>query len=72
MVIATGKVRHGAIEVEVGELPEGATVTVLAAEGDETFELSAEDESKLLAAVEEADRGSFISAAELLAQIRRK
>jgi hypothetical protein len=71
MVIATGKVRHGAIEVEAGELPEGATVTVLAPEGDETFALGPEDQSKLLAAVHEADRGSFIPAAELLARIRR-
>jgi hypothetical protein len=71
MVIATGRVRRGAIEVEAGELPEGATVTVIASEGDETFVLGPEEESKLLVAVQEADRGFFISAAELLARIRR-
>ena len=52
-------------------LPEGATVTVLAPEGDETFELSPEEEVKLLAAIAEADRGETINAAQVLQQIRR-
>jgi hypothetical protein len=71
MVIATGTVRHGAIEIKAADLPEGATVTVLAAEGDETFDLSTEQEAKLLSAVAEADRGAFIPASQLLADLRR-
>ena len=41
MRIAPGKVVNGRIELDA-ELPEGASVTVLALEGDETFEVSAE------------------------------
>jgi hypothetical protein len=36
MVIASGKVVGGRVELD-SELPEGASVTVLAPEGDETF-----------------------------------
>jgi len=71
MVIATGTVRHGKVEVQTGELPEGASVTVIAPEGNETFTLSPEAEASLLAAVREADRGAFVPADELLRQIRR-
>lgn len=71
MLITTGKVQGGTIKVDAKDLPEGATVTVLAPEGDETFELSSEEESKLLAAIAEADRGETTSASQVLQQIRR-
>jgi hypothetical protein len=71
MVITTATVRHGAIEIPGAELPEGTLVTVLAPDGDETFELSAEDEARLISAVQEADRGSFVPAAQLLGHLRR-
>ena len=71
MVIATGTVRDGRIELLGGHLPEGAVVTVLASEGSETFELDAADEARLSAAIQEADGGRVISAADLLAQLRR-
>ena len=71
MLITTGKVQGGTIKVEAKDLPEGATVTVLALEGDETFELSSQEEAKLLAAIAEADRGETTSASQVLQQIRR-
>ncbi len=71
MLITTGKVLGGTIKVEAKGLPEGATVTVLAPEGDETFELSPEDEAKLLTAIAEADRRETISGSQLLQQIPR-
>ena len=71
MLITTGKVRGGRIQIDARNLPEGATVTVLAPEGDETFELSSEEEAKLLAAIAEAERGETTNAADLLKQIRR-
>jgi hypothetical protein len=71
MLITTGKVLDGTIKVEGKELPEGATVTVLAPEGDETFELSPEEEAKLLTAIAEADRGETRSASQVLQQIPR-
>lgn len=71
MLITTGKVLGGTIKVDARSLPEGATVTVLASEGDRTFELSLEDETKLLAAIAEGDRGETIHASQVLQQIRR-
>lgn len=71
MLIATGKVRHGTIEVDAGTLPEGTTVTVLAAEGDESFQLGPGDEALLLAAIEEAGRGDTVSPSQVLRQIRK-
>ncbi len=71
MLITTGKVRGGTIQIDARNLPEGSTVTVLAPEGDETFELSSEEEAKLLAAIAEAERGETTNAADLLKQIRR-
>mgnify|MGYP007082076979 CR=1 FL=1 len=66
MLITTGKVLGGMIMVDAKSLPDGATVTVLAPEGDETFELLPDEEAKLLAAIAEADRGETTSAAQVL------
>ncbi len=64
MRIATGKVVGGKIVVEGAPLDECATVTVLAQESGETFDVSAEQEAELLAAIGEADRGETVSAEE--------
>jgi len=61
MLITTGKVHDGTIQLEGEGLPEGAIVTVLTHEGDETFELEPEQEAQLLAAIGEAERGEVIS-----------
>ncbi len=71
MLITTGTVHGGTIQIDAKSLPEGTTVTVLAPEGDETFELSSEEEAKLLAVIAEAERGEMTNAADLLKQIRR-
>ena len=71
MLITTGKVLGGTITVDVQGLPEGAVVTVLAPEGDETFELAPEEETKLLAAIAEAEREEATNASDVLRQIRR-
>lgn len=71
MLITTGTVRGGTIQIDPKSLSDGATVTVLVPEGDETFELSPEDEAKLLATMTEAEQGKTTSAADLLKQIRR-
>ena len=39
MLITTGKVHDGTIQLDGESLPEGAIVTVLTHEGDEIFEL---------------------------------
>lgn len=70
MKIITGKVVAGRIVIEDASLEEGATVTVLAPEQDETFALDSKDEAALLAALAEADRGETISGEELLGGLR--
>ncbi len=71
MIITTGKVNGGSIEVEAGTLPEGASVTILAPEDGELFELDNDNEARLLAAIDEAERGDVINAKKVLEQIRR-
>ncbi len=71
MLITTGIVQGGTIKLDDPNLPEGTLVTVLAPEGDETFELAPAEEAKLLAAIAEAERGETTNATDLLKQIRR-
>ena len=70
MLITTGKVHDGTIQLDGESLPEGAIVTVLTHEGDETFELGPEQETQLLTAIGEAERGDAITGPQLLQQIR--
>jgi hypothetical protein len=71
MLITTAKVNNGVIQIDGNDLPDGTTVTLLAQEGDEIFELDAAQESELLAAIAAAERGELVSTSELLGQIRR-
>jgi hypothetical protein len=71
MLVTTGKVNGGAIELEAGSLPEGATVTILATEDGEVFELNSSDEAMILAAIAEAERGEVINASEVLRQLSK-
>jgi len=66
MRVTTGKVIEGKVVVEGLALEEGAVVTVLARESEETFRLSPEDEAELLLSMEEADRGETVSLEEVL------
>ena len=70
MLITTGKVSTGVIQVEGNDLPEGAIVTILAHDGDEAFELDPEQENQLLAAIAEAERGEWVTSSELLKTFR--
>ncbi len=70
MKVVTGRVVDGKVVVEGGALDEGATVTIIV-RGDETFELSPEEEAALLTAIDEADRGEVVAAEEVLKSIRR-
>ena len=69
MRIASGRVVGGRVELE-GELPEGASVTVIAPEGDETFEADAETEEQLLEAIRQCERGATVPLNELLRELR--
>ena len=67
MKVIKGKVVSGKVVVE-GSLPEGATVTVLAPEGD-LFTLTPEEEAALIAAISEADRGEVVEAESVLRKL---
>jgi hypothetical protein len=71
MRIALGKVVDGRVELEA-ELPEGASVTVLAFEGDETFEADAETEKMLLEAIAQCDRRQTTPMSQLLSELRSR
>lgn len=69
MRVTTGKVIEGKVVVEGLPLEEGAVVTVLARESEETFRLSPEEEAELLLSMEEADRGETVSLEEVLEKL---
>ncbi len=57
--------------MEGESLPEGAVVTILVREAEETFEVPPELEAELSASIAEADSGEIISADELIERLRR-
>jgi hypothetical protein len=71
MRIAPGKVVNGRVELDV-ELPEGTSVTVLALEGDETFEADAETEQMLLQAIAQCEKGQTTPMADLVSELRSR
>jgi hypothetical protein len=71
MQIASGRVVDGRMELDA-QLPEGASVTVIAADRDETFEVDAATEKKLLDAIAEGDRSDVIPLNRLISEMRRR
>ena len=69
MVIASGRVVGGRVELDT-ELPEGTSVTVLAREGDETFEADPETERMLLDSIAQCERGETMPLTQLLSELR--
>jgi hypothetical protein len=71
MRVASGRVVGGRVEVDA-DLPEGTRVTVLALEGDGTFEADPETEKMLLEAIAQCDRGSTTPLSDLLTELRSR
>ena len=71
MRIAPGKVVNGRVELDA-ELPEGTSVTVLALEGDETFEADAETERMLVQAIAQCEKGQTTPMADLVSELRSR
>lgn len=71
MRVTTGRVVNGKSEVPGEDFAEGMVVTILAHEDRGTFTLGPEEEADLLAAIEEADRGEFLSEEELWRELRK-
>ena len=71
MQITSGKIIDGRVVVEA-ELPEGADVTLIALDGEETFEVSPELEAIILESIAQGQRGDVISAEDLLSELRSR
>jgi hypothetical protein len=72
MRVIAAHVRGGAVVPdETTNLPEGASVTILADPEERTFDVSAQEEATLVAALEEADRDQVVDASALLQRLRR-
>jgi len=71
MLITSGRVNGGRIELTGETLPDGITVTILAPENGETFTATPDEEARLLDAIAEAERGDFAEATTLLEQISK-
>lgn len=71
MQVTTGTVVGGKIIVEGVPLIEGSVVAVLSRGADEAFTLSSEDENELLAAMSEIERGEFVTAENLLENLKK-
>ncbi len=71
MRVAPGKVVGGRVEFD-GELPEGASVAVLALDSDESFEADAGTEEMLLQAIAQCNRGRTTPMANLLSELRSR
>ena len=71
MQIASGRVVNGQVVVDA-ELPEGAEVTLLALDGEETFEVDGELEAVLLESIAQGDRGETVPAEEILRELRSR
>jgi len=66
--IATGTVADGTIVVEGQPFSEGERVTVLSYDR-EPFRVSPEEKRMLLESIAQADRGEFVNADDLLAEL---
>jgi hypothetical protein len=71
MRIAPGKVVGGRVELDA-ELPEGASVTVLAPDADETFEVDSTTEKMLLESIADARRGHLTPLKDVLDDMRSR
>jgi hypothetical protein len=72
MRVASGRVIDGRVRLDDAELPEGAAVTVLLSEGDETFEADPETERMLLESIAQCERGQTVPLEKVLAQLRSR
>jgi hypothetical protein len=72
MQVFSARVRGGTIVPEDGvTLPEGATVTVIADDDRQPFEVTAKEEGELLEAIAGVERGETVRAEDLLERLRR-
>jgi hypothetical protein len=63
---------NGHVDLIGAELPEGADVTVLLPEGDETCEVDEETEKMLLESIAQCDAGRKVAFESVLEELRRR
>jgi len=66
--LTSGKVVHGRVELD-GELPEGSSVTVIAADAD-AFEADPATDKMLLDAIAQRERGETVPLKQVLSNLR--
>ena len=71
MQLATGTVVGGKVVFQGEPLAEGAIVTILAREADETFDVPPELEAELKASIAEADRGDTLAVDAVIERLRQ-
>ena len=69
MKIATGTVTNGRILLEGASFCEGEKVTVLSYEERAPFRVTPEEKRLLLESIAQADRGEFVDADQLMAEL---
>lgn len=72
MKVITGTVLSGKVALPPEALIDGTKVAILAPDTGAPVQLSSEQEAELEAAVEELDRGDFVSGTDLLHELRSK
>jgi len=72
MRVASGRIIDGRVELEDARLPEGASVTVLMPEGEQTFEADAETERMLLESIAQCERGQTVPLAKVIEELRSR
>jgi hypothetical protein len=72
MRVASGRIVDGRVELLEAELPEGAAVTVLLGDDDETFEVDPETEKMLLESIAQCERGETVPFSQVLDELRRR
>jgi predicted transcriptional regulator len=65
MRVVHGRVEQGHVVLDES-LPEGSDVAVVVAAGDEAFDIDEDQVAELRAAMDEADRGEFVSLDDVL------
>jgi hypothetical protein len=72
MRVASGRIIDGRVELDDAQLPEGASVTVLMPEGEQTFEADAETERMLLESIAQCERGQTVPFAKVIEELRSR
>lgn len=72
MRVASGRIIDGRVELDGAQLPEGAAVTVLMPESEQTFEADPETERMLLESIAQCERGQTIPLATVIEELRSR